>query len=238
MYSFNNIYIFTSLHILLLLSQKIKSWLLLSYKIRRYLQTSQNSFFLFFEAISTKAVSSAWLQEHQKHSIRCTQVLNTPFPPTQAHTNTCRAETGWDNKKKLCRDTYFKIEAAAQLHTDLRDSHLCCFLCRGQWNRCLVQPSRLIKPRRFLQGWKDSAPCSAQPASITAPCWHWQRCTGPSEGWRGRGDIMQPSSFHGDPHQRQCNRRPEGWTCPNTQWITFWSPWRSGAAPGKPRGGG
>lgn len=34
---------------------------------------------------------------------------------------------------------------------------------------------------------------------------------------RETGDIMQPSSYHGDPHQRQFNRCPEEWTFCNIQ---------------------
>lgn len=86
----------------------------------------RTQFFLFFWAISNKALSFAWLQEYQKNSVRCTQILNTTFTPTQAHTYTPRAETRRNNKK-FCRNIYFKIEAIAQLCTDLQDSRLYCF---------------------------------------------------------------------------------------------------------------
>lgn len=82
--------------------------------------------FSFFPSPHNKALSFAQLQEYQKNSIRCIQILNTPLPPTQAHAHTPRAETRRNNKK-LCRNIYFKIEAIAQLRTDLQDSHLHCF---------------------------------------------------------------------------------------------------------------
>ena len=52
--------------------------------------------------------------------------LKHPSSPTQAHTQTPKAETRRNNKK-LCRNIYFKIEAIDQLCTDLWDSCLCCF---------------------------------------------------------------------------------------------------------------
>lgn len=118
--SFYNIYIFALLYNLFLLSQKTKIWLLLSWETRNRLQTSQN-IVGFFLSHHQNSIEFCMFARVEKKSIRCIYSLNTPLPLSQAHPGQ-RPEGTLTSSVEVF---ILKIEAIAQLHTDLHDSCLC-----------------------------------------------------------------------------------------------------------------
>lgn len=125
--SFYDICIFALLYTLFLLSQLIAT-VVENQKLTA--DQLKNSWF-FFWAIIKITLSFAWLQGYQKKSIRCIHSLNTPLPPSQAHTS--RAETR-RNTKKLHRSIYFKNRSYSSAPHWLAWQLPVLVLCRGLWS--------------------------------------------------------------------------------------------------------